>query len=653
MKIYPTILLLLSLTACSDWNDDGTETIPTLPQQSAPAISFAGSVVASEEAGTRADGSLINRLETSLFQTKDRPYWGFNDSGQLVKKTEKYMVGVFGVYTGNQTYNAAIAAGTATANFMYNQPLTIGPAKGNGANPLNYYSFNTLQESQATYTPTDSLLRFWPNTQDGSGHYEKVSFWAYYPYNPTVLSGGPGEFGIHINTSATGIGEGVGMGQARFTMNPDASEQSDFLISELVADCSKDTYPLVSDNEGGYTPRPVQFKFHHMLAQVRIYGYVRGKDRMSYYSYADGENLFAWRVKEGGINTATGTITLCKRDGTSAKDLSVASTYLKDGKYWYVDAFGMTRELQAGDSIPDDTPWLVDNMTSTEQDDIKTERWERTTTMDVTGTRYRTTATHSLAFNNIYTSCTFTPVITYNPVTGTYTTRATYSDQGALGSATVNHYIMNPYWFRFLNGERVMVNETYMYDYFEGTPAAKGEKNTLNPDGTPNTDPNGYDGWDWTAGADLLKYTLNEENEDFDYAAMTNEEIRKYQRYDGYDKNTTAKLHYNYPTGNIILAVPQVLDDDNVPNITVDATGKKVKYVWNSTTQAYEQDPSTLTEATARLTINLLQMNIKWESGFIYCYAFIENDLQPGDDKVRGPETMTVVFDPHRHTDQW
>ena len=48
----------------------------------------------------------------------------------------------------------------------------------------------------------------------------------------------------------------------------------------------------------------------------------------------------------------------------------------------------------------------------------------------------------------------------------------------------------------------------------------------------------------------------------------------------------------------------------------------------------------------------MLQMGIKWESGFIYCYAFVD-DLRPGDDKVRGPETITVVFDPSRHTDQW
>jgi hypothetical protein len=48
----------------------------------------------------------------------------------------------------------------------------------------------------------------------------------------------------------------------------------------------------------------------------------------------------------------------------------------------------------------------------------------------------------------------------------------------------------------------------------------------------------------------------------------------------------------------------------------------------------------------------MLQMNIKWESGFIYCYAFLD-ELMPGDDKVRGPETITVVFDPMRETEQW
>jgi hypothetical protein len=45
-------------------------------------------------------------------------------------------------------------------------------------------------------------------------------------------------------------------------------------------------------------------------------------------------------------------------------------------------------------------------------------------------------------------------------------------------------------------------------------------------------------------------------------------------------------------------------------------------------------------------------MGISWQSGFIYCYAFLD-DLRPGDDKVRGPESITVLFNSNWYTDQW
>ena len=90
----------------------------------------------------------------------------------------------------------------------------------------------------------------------------------------------------------------------------------------------------------------------------------------------------------------------------------------------------------------------------------------------------------------------------------------------------------------------------------------------------------------------------------------------------------------NYVPGNIILAVPQVMSDVDVPNITITITDKSN------------------TSLTGKVTVNLLGMNIEWRSGFIYCYGYLD-ELSPGDDKVRGPETITVVFDPEKHTDQW
>ena len=84
------------------------------------------------------------------------------------------------------------------------------------------------------------------------------------------------------------------------------------------------------------------------------------------------------------------------------------------------------------------------------------------------------------------------------------------------------------------------------------------------------------------------------------------------------------------------MVVPQKLEDENVPNIVITAKGKDTKG----------------NDITAKVTINMLQMNLQWESGFIYCYAFLD-ELMPGDDKVKGPESITVPFDPRQWGDQW
>lgn len=619
--LLPALLTAIGLAACSDWNDVGTETVPdgiTREATAEEAIAFEACVVPSVSAPTRADGSLINRLETSLFETKERSYWGYDDTGELTEKKNIYSVGIYGVYTGNktwhETWNSTTGKYTGTANFMYNQPMTVAPPDAAGINALNYYSDKTMKDSKTgTYLPTDSLIRFWPNSETEGGAHDMISFWAYYPYNPTT-AGGPGEHGIHISTGENGVDTGNGMGKVQFTMNSDASEHSDFMISELVADCSRDTHPLVSDNKGGYQPKPVRFRFHHMLAQVRLYAYITGTDKLVYPTYTPAGESDPVPISVTAI------------DGTNIK-LSNGDTKTVDiEKQTYLDARGNLQTVKVGDFIPDDTPWL-------EVANPATERWLRDETEDVNGTKHAK-GSLSMSFNNIYTSCTFTPDITYDDVSGTYTTKSTYTSATTLGSVTVNHYIMNPYWFRFLNGERVMLNENYMYDYFEGTPAYKGVKSDDN-----------YDGFDWSSkGSNSLKYVLNNENKDPDYTKGST-----LPRYEGV--NNEDELHYNYPTGNIILAVPQVFDDDNVPNITIDAVGTKVEYEQNAEGK-YSVKEETKTAATARVTINMLQMGIKWESGFIYCYAFVD-DLRPGDDKVRGPETITVVFDPSRHTDQW
>jgi len=596
-------------------------------------IAFEASVVTSKMA-TRSDGSIVNRLEIE-FPGPGTKYYEYAGEGVTpVEKTVNYGIGIYGAYTGQYAWHelqdlaGKVAAGTATtaetqavndyytANLFYNQKGIIGAPVGTKVDKVS-------RTNPLTYTPE----RFWPNNRIGATtNYERATFWAYYPWN---AAGNPGEYGVHIVSNENGVTTGGGMGKVQYTMHPDASQQSDFMLSELVADCSKDTYPLQESTDPadkGFTPRRVPFKFHHMLAQVRLYAFIQGRDRVVYEMVDDGEGnqvpkpadaTWLAGLRDGNtdiIDELGNTIRITKNDGavTSITQVTKGGTLTRD------------EFLALGLKVPDES---------------KTVRWYRNPAIrNITDDRYRAEIDYEMSFNNIHTSATFSPTITYSD--GTYTTKANYTTEGTLGSATVNHYIMNPYWFRFkpaINamtgkadpeyGKRVMLNENYMFDYFEDTPAWK----TTSMTPAEQTAALEQDGVDWTtfrSGAkNVLGYTGST-----DLSGNTALEVL----------DSRNSKHYNYPPGNIILAVPQVMDDNDVPNITITAHGY----------QADADGTKSDKKLTAKVTINMLQMNLKWESGFIYCYAFLD-ELRPGDDIVRGPETITVIFDPSRITDQW
>lgn len=495
--------MCLCLLSCAD--EEIVENWNIQPQaETSDAISFSGSVVTSRMV-TKADGSLRDRNETG-FQTTE-------DNGG-------FQVGLFGAYTGVNTWDdlmtiAAKASPTAaetktlsqhyTANLFFNQPADI------------------VAGSELSYTP----VRFWPNGKINSTEYHRATFWAYYPYNAT---GDPGDLGVHITTD--NIGTGGGMGQIKFTMHTDASEQSDFMISDLKADCNKNTYPLTTTYG---PPTSVPLTFHHMLAQVRVYALMTGMDRVVYQR--DGED---------NVIQADRTWMAAQSVGATIKDVW-GTTYEKTGADEVTN--NVTEETMTLDEFAE--------LELSVPDESNSVRWARTAVKDPTTTGYYADVNYSVSFGNIYTSCLFTPTVTYSA--GTYTTTVTSEKQGSLGSATVNDYVPNPEWFTPLyNGKRVMVNTDHMYG-------------------------------------------------------------------DAY-----------YNRGNIILAVPQVISDDDVPNVAITIRG----------------EDTSGNEVTARVTYNMLQMDIKWESGFIYCYAFLE-ELMPGDDKVKGPENIIVVFDPDKITDQW
>ena len=265
-------------------------------EQTGTGIAFEASVVTSKMA-TRADGSLVNRLEIE-FPGPGTTYYEYAGEGLApTQKTVDYGIGIYGAYTGQYTWHELqdladkVTAGTATseetqavndyytANFFYNQKAEIGAPVGEKS--------KVSRTNPLTYTPE----RFWPNNKlDGSSsNYERTTFWAYYPWN---AAGNPGEYGVHIVNSENGITTGTGMGQVQYTMHADAAQQSDFMLSEIVPDCSKDAYPLLvsdAEDDAGFTPKRVPFKFHHMLAQVRLYAFIQGRDRVVYEQVSDGD----------------------------------------------------------------------------------------------------------------------------------------------------------------------------------------------------------------------------------------------------------------------------------------------------------------------------------------------------------------------------
>lgn len=252
MKRYIYIIgtgVMLALAGCSSddegsWNDTAQQ-----------AFAFSGYV----QPTTRANASLVDYSETLLPDNGEVGLFGYsmpNDSTWQMKLTD---VG----------YGSA----TLTANTFYNQEMTYSSSDGT-----------------FSYEP----LRFWPN--DGS----KLAFWAYYPYNASVVAGGRGENGIRINGATVGSG---GFGSITFTMNNDASQQVDFMVSNLIADKTKTDYPLVNEGIDGES-NAVKLSFQHMLSQVRIY--------INDSLYDDGSDVSKqWkRDEEGNIDGLTTTVQL-------------------------------------------------------------------------------------------------------------------------------------------------------------------------------------------------------------------------------------------------------------------------------------------------------------------------------------------------------
>jgi len=640
---------LLLLTGCkNDYDFVGSAAGQT--KETSDAVAFSAYVSSSRQA-TRANATIVNKGETTLLPTA----------------TSNRRAGIFGCYTGKYKWaelvtlsNTAYADRDGLAEVFADLKAAENETSYNTKKTdiLNkYYSANLMFNTPATINADGTLsylpLQFWSNNQlpsPATGH-EYMTFWAYYPFNESSTLG---EYGISMTNDDEGTGQGKGMGKVKFTMHADAANHNDFLISAPVTDCNRDKYMLQrTDNTPSYDPKPVQFRLYHMLAQVRFYTYIRGDDKMVYKDEDhDGEPDKAdakWLATQSAESTIADiygnvyTIKSVTKEGDVATAATIEQTTRKVGltddqitEYKCGD-LDLDAFLKLGLKVPDEE---------------KCVRWLRTnpTIWDLNHTRRRANITYELQLNNIRTTSTFYPHYYYD--LGSDAVSIDVTPPAALGSVTVKHYIMNPYWFTFEDSKRIRLNDNYMFGYFENSPVGK-EFNASTAEtlktATDVASMSAYDdvdGIDWSALAST--YDVTQAPNDVSNPSVVDPlgYLKDHNQHTELHPLTTEGQHYNYAPGNILLVVPQELSDEDVPHVIITAKGKRGK--WNSSTNKWD----TAEDLTARVTVNMLKMGISWQSGFIYCYAFLD-DLKPGDDKVRGPESITTLFNKEWYTDQW
>lgn len=631
---------LLLFTGCkNDYDFVGSAAGQT--KETSDAVAFSAYVSSSRQA-SRANATIVNKGETTLLPTA---------------KSDR-RVGIFGCYTGKYKWAELVTlSNTAYADrdglaevFADLKAAEDGTAYNTKKTDIlnKYYSANLMFNTPATINTDGTLsylpLQFWSNNplpSPATGH-EYMTFWAYYPFNESSTLG---EFGISMTNDDEGTGRGKGMGKVKFTMHADAANHNDFLISAPVTDCNRDKYVLQrTNNTPSYDPKPVQFRLYHMLAQVRFYAYIRGDDKMVYKVDGKGNPIKADAAWLAGLEDGSTTIIddygdvfeITKSAGsvTSIMNRSLWAVYPSDPKVnLSVDAF-----LALNLKVPDED---------------KCVRWLRTNPAiwDLNHARRRANITYELQLNNIRTTSTFYPHYYYD--LGSDAVSIDVTPPAALGSVTVKHYIMNPYWFTFQNGKRIRLNDNYMFGYFENSPAGKefnastAETLKTETDAESMSAYDDVDGIDWSALAST--YDVTQAPNDVSNPSVVDPlgYLKDHNQHEElHPVGVESGEHYNYAPGNILLVVPQELSDEDVPHVIITAKGKRA--VWDNVNNEWDEGE----ELTAKVTVNLLKMGISWQSGFIYCYAFLD-DLKPGDDKVRGPESITTLFNKEWYTDQW
>lgn len=144
------------------------------------------------------------------------------------------VMGVYGFYHDNSTWEADSTAGTNIPDFMYNQAVTKDNAGWE-------------------YSP----VKYWPNEYGSNavnGDVDRLSFWAYYPHNASGLT-----FPAYTNTASS-------LPRAHFIVDSDISDQVDLMFSDL----QKNLYKNDAAGHGHVSDGEVLFTFRHALSLVQF-----------------------------------------------------------------------------------------------------------------------------------------------------------------------------------------------------------------------------------------------------------------------------------------------------------------------------------------------------------------------------------------------
>ena len=198
-------------------------------------------------------GAAVRGVDMTTGSMKDSP-----------DEADKYGgFGIMGYYTGQDDFENVKT--TVTPSFMHNQKVGWNAASGGGA---------------WTYTP----VKYWPNRTG-----DKISFFAYAPYEPNYATGN--KTGV-VTSAATE----KGIPSITFSLKEEA--KLDKMVDLVVADKRDMTYTSANKGE-------ISFQFEHTLSRISFKAQLGDGD----FTGMDGKNSFVYITHMWIVGTAHGTST--------------------------------------------------------------------------------------------------------------------------------------------------------------------------------------------------------------------------------------------------------------------------------------------------------------------------------------------------------